>query len=235
MQWIAEVKNKFLIKNKFSPFLLTALLMFCNLALADYISPPGWSCSPFFTHQSWDFNKTGKDEKGKTLPPKEPFLPDGKTPMINAFGKPHYTFYAAKEKYFDWAYIPMRMKGWTRHGMWGCMAPGVPAGLIFDIPNHRGKKLKTKLWLQYVISQYRGAEFTSSVYADKNNPFTMISRDKKEIESGGGSGTWYRITEIWEIFPSPLAVQVKIEFTKNMCLIEQVHIDTRCVSVPIRQ
>jgi hypothetical protein len=216
----------------FIPFLLTALLMFCNLALADYVSPPDWSGNPYYTHQSWDFSEIGKDEKGKPLPPKEPFPPDGESPMVNPYGTPGYKFYAADKKYFDWTYIPMRMKGWARHGMWGSMGAGAPAGLIFDIPNHRGKKLKTELWLQYVISQYRGAEFTSSVYADKNNPFIMISRDKKKIKSGGGSGTWYRITEIWEISPAPPVAHAKIEFSKNMGLIDQVSIDTRCVLVP---
>ncbi|MBC2724771.1 MAG: hypothetical protein HGJ97_19320 [Desulfosporosinus sp.] len=224
------MKNKFLIKKIFLPFHLASLLMFCNLVLADYVSPPDWSGSPFYTHQSWDFNETGKDEKGKSLPPKEPFLPDGKPPMVNAHGRPRYTFYADKKEYFDWAYIPMNMKDWKRNGMWGCMAPGVPAGLLFHIPNHKSSKLKTELWLQYVISQYRGAEFKAAVYDGNNTPFIMISRDKKEIASGGGSGTWYRITEMWETSLSPQTVQVKIEFSKNMCLIEQVHIDTRCIS-----
>ncbi len=212
--------------------LLTGALIMARVALADYVSPPDWSDNAHYTHQSWDFNEIGKDEKGKPLPPKEPFPPDGESPMVNPYGTPGYKFYAADKKYFDWTYIPMRMKGWARHGMWGSMSLGVPAGLIFDIPNYRGQKLKTELWLQYVISQYRGAEFKATVYAGKNNSFIMISRDKKEISSGGGSGTWYRITEIWEISPAPPVAHVKIEFSKNMCLIDHVSIDTRCVSVP---
>jgi hypothetical protein len=226
------VKKRYLIKRIFFLLLLTGLLMVTSVALADYINPPDWSNNPYFTHQSWDFNEIGKDEKGKPIPPKEPFLPDGKPPMTNPYGTTSFTFYAANKKYFDWTYIPMRMKCWTRHGMWAAMPPGVPAGLIFDIPNHKSPKLKTELWLQYVISEYRGTEFTTTVYADKENQFTMISRDKKEIKSGGGSGRWYRVTGIWEISPAPPIVHVKIEFSKNMGLIEQISIDTRCIPIP---
>ena len=226
------MKNKFLIKKISFPLLLTVLFISGNVALAGYINPPDWSGNPYYTHQSWDFNETGKDEKGKPLPPQEPFLPDGKPSMVNPYGKPDYTFYAANKKYFDWTYIPMRMKGWARHGMWGSMGTGVPAGLIFVIPNHKSPKLKTELWLQYVISQYGGTVFTTTVYADKESQFTMISRDKKEINSGGGSGTWYRITEIWEVSPAPPVAYAKIEFSKNMGLIDHVSIDTRCITIP---
>ena len=159
-------------------------------------------------------------------------MPDGKPRMVNAYGRPGYTYYAAKEKYFDWAYIPMRMKGWTRHGMWGAMGAGTPAGIIFNIPNHKSPNLKTELWLQYVISEYMGTEFKTAVYTPENKPFTMISTDKKAIGSGGGSGTWYRVTEIWEISPAPSAAHVRIEFEKGMALIDQVSIDTRCVPIP---
>ena len=212
--------------------ILMALPMLDNVVLADSVNPPDWSGNACYTHQSWGFNETGKDEKGKLLPPREPFLPDGKPSMVNPYGTPGYTFYAANKKYFDWTYIPMRMKGWSRNGMWGSMGPGVPAGLIFDIPNHKSPKLKTELWLQYVISEYKGVAFTTAVYTDEKNSFTMISRDKEKINSGGGSGTWYRITEIWEVSPAPPAAHVKIEFSKNMGLIDQVSIDTRCVPMP---
>jgi hypothetical protein len=227
------VKKRYLIKRIFFPFLLTGLLMFGNVALADYVNPPDWSSNPYYTHQSWDFNETGRNEKGKPLPPKEQFLPDGKPPMINPYGKPGYTFYAASKKHADWSYMPMGMKNWTRHGMWAAIPPGVPAGLIFDIPNPKTTNLKTELWLQYVISEYKGTEFKTTVYTPEDKVFTMISRDKKGIKSGGGSGRWYRVTEIWQISHAPPVAHVKIEFDKNIGLIEQVSIDTRCVPISI--
>ena len=104
--------------------------------------------------------------------------------------------------------------------------------MIFDIPNYKNLNLKTELWLQYVISEYRGTEFRTTVYADEDKPFAMSSREKKEIKSGGGSGTWYRITEIWEIPHAPPVAHVKIEFSNNMGLIDQVSIDTRCIPIP---
>lgn len=85
---------------------LTGLLMVGNLALADYVNSPGWEKNQCYTHQSWDFNETGSDEKGKPLPPKEPFLPDGKPPMVNPYGKPAYTPYAANIQYFDGVTLP---------------------------------------------------------------------------------------------------------------------------------
>jgi hypothetical protein len=221
--------------KKLLPFALTMmeLLMAGNTALADYVNPPGWEKAPCYTHQCWDFNKTGEDERGNPLPPKEPFLPDGKSPMVNPYGHPVYTFYAADVKYFDWSDTPMRMKGWTRHGMWAAMDAGVPAGLVFHIPNSRGRHLKRELWLQYVISQYNGSVFTTAVYADENKHFTMISRDRKALKSGGGGGSWSRITEIWrETTPGPPLVHVKIELNGNTGLIEQVSMDTRCVPDP---
>ena len=217
----------------FALMTLTGLFIVGNIALADYVNPPGWEKNPYYTHQSWDFNETGRDEKGKPLPPKEPFLPDGKPPMVNPYGKPAYTSYAANIKYFDWSYTPMHMKCWTRHGMWAAMGTGLPAGLVFHIPNSKDRNLKKELWLQYVISQYNGSVFATTVYADENRHFRMISRDKKEIKSGGGSGTWYRITEIWrENIPGPPVVHVKIELNGNTGLVEQVSMDTRCVPDP---
>ena len=210
-------------------FAIEIILIYPTLCESE--NPSDWSANPCYTHQSWDFEATGKDKKGKWISPQKPFLPDAKLPVVNPYGIPDYTNYAAEKKYFDWTYTPMHMKGWFRHGMWGSMGPGAPAGLIFNIPNHENIKLQTRLSLQYIICQYRGAEFTTLVYASDNKPFIMTARNKKKIDSGGGSGIWFKITEIWEISPSPPLLYVKLEITRNMGLIDQVSIKTQCIPV----
>jgi len=212
-----------------------------GLSAADYLNPPDWADSNDFTHQTWAFMTDESEDL--------PAPPDGEPNWVNPFGTPgltaiDYTTYMQFWLLESGGYIQVDT---DRLGFYGGMGDTT---LTFEIPNiERGPFWQKQLWLQivYWARDDGGQTYDLEIARDSNfvdtNDITVAYFDVNEPdEPNGAIGRFYRLTAAYRFEEQPSEEYIKFTAYQyppdppehslgGASMIDQVSIDTRCVTV----
>jgi hypothetical protein len=208
-------------------------------ARADYVNPPGWDGDTDFTHQTWEF--TTDDV---------PLIADDG--YSNPFGDPTMTeVYLCNPEEMFWVWEPMG--GGTRYGHWGGMPFGavgpdeVAAAITFEIPNAaRPEPWFKEMWIQVAYwgdilsgGQVLTVEIArDSEFQDLYLTYDAVAADIEDQSAtgSGSSGQFWRFTHTFVLEDQPGIEYVRVSLVpadSMAVFLDQVSIDTRCVSGPV--
>ncbi len=241
---LAETKNmKVPVSAATLVRVILLLVSMHALACADYLDPPDWSDSNDFTHQSWDFLT---DESANLPAP-----PDGEPNAVNPFGTAGLIDIEYTTLFQFWLWYPDYLKVPTdRRGFYGGMGDTT---VTFEIPNNeRVGFWQKQLWLQVVywarmdtLDNYDLRIARDSGLNDSNDIEIIYEELVDPNEDEGVIGKFYRLTTAARFEDQPSAEYIAFTAYQyppdanhengGASMIDQVHIDTRCVNLDLAE
>jgi hypothetical protein len=223
-------------------------ILVCFTAAGDYVNPPDWRASPFFTHQSWDFNYPSSVEPNG---PPLPVPPDGDPNCLNPFAEPclidvRFDDYPAGiPGIVGYMWDASGQFETNRRGYWGGMGN---VTLTFKIPDTaRPPFAKKQIWIQmtYLARKDGGTTYSMAVASDPNitdaNQTRLAFLHVDTVaEPEGDVSKWYRLTAACVLPGQPQAEYVRLTAFHlpisakppmgGASMIDEVDIDTRTVT-----
>jgi hypothetical protein len=178
------------------------------------VATPRWQENPGFSHQSWGFEtrpqwrKVDLDRDGANdayLMQEGGYGPD--VTAANPFGQAAM-FRSAFGDAFAWDWIdqgPMERDWVGLQGMIGGMGTG---SLDFRVPAAAGQGCGREIWLQYIIYLPNGQEGSAAAAVLAADEAFAAPRGRQvekswhriqALDDQGGSGQWWRVTELWRV------------------------------------
>jgi hypothetical protein len=216
------------------------LIVVSFIAKADYLNPPDWAASMDFTHQSWDFLV---DESNSL-----PAAPDGEPNLVNTFGVPGLIDieYTTDWQFWMWNPYPQYLQvPPDNNGFYGGMGDTT---LTFAVPNNERQLFYQKqLWIQaeYWARNDTPENYDFVIARDPNltdvNDIELVWEVLEELDKPSGkTGRFYRLTAAARFEDQPNSEYVAFSVYRyppdmsnlygGASMIDQVHIDTRCIS-----
>ena len=222
-------------------------VLLAQTARAEYwgmIDAPDWSAAEGYTHQSWgfdtqpDWQETDLDSDGDSdayliTTPGYP----ADAAADNSFGTAYFIRTDFGDS-FAWDWLdegPMELDYIGLQGMVGGMGSG---SLDFVVPVFVPDGYTQSVWVQYVAfipTGSDGAAVGAQIAADGDFALPLGGVQSKswqqihDLDGQGGSGDWWRITELWEIDTPADTIYMRIstsdQGTANM--VDSVDILTR--------
>ena len=212
-----------------------------NYTYNGYKSPPGWESKPGFSHQSWDFKYIGVNSEGNAYGDVMPYGADAKQGSIpnpqNSFGTPMLYTGATPGDMSGWSanamgYDTLASDKTVFHGFYGGMGA---YWLAFDVPVEGSIAVghTRRAWVQYIVYATNNTSgvmdsrfYTAKELDDASRVADAMreSRDIVDLGKAGGTGHYFRVTEVWRL-PAQ-KVFYRLEGVGGITMIDSVDIDT---------
>jgi len=201
---------------------LVVVVSLASAAQADYYDPPqGWSSTPYFTHQQWEFS-TADNPSG----PEPGYVNPNDVPSALVSGD------------VLWVGDPTPYGLQTaRRGLWvtGSFTEATTGTVTLEVPNVAAWPEKL-VWLQltYFLAGSLGAEYDSQLFTPGGEDIMVVVGSEMAVPVPGEAG-WFYYEIMWHVMPQPDSetLQATINLPAGAVLaLDEVAVDTICLPEP---